>query len=59
MIKIIKAGTKKVTKCECCGCEFSYEDEDLLIDQHDVMVSIYCPQCEQLVVLKQIKGVLK
>ena len=29
MIEIIKQGTKKITKCNYCGCEFSYEEEDL------------------------------
>ena len=29
MIKIIKEGTRKIAKCSVCGCEFSYEEEDI------------------------------
>ena len=32
MIKIIKKGTIKIEKCPICGCEFSYEREDLHMD---------------------------
>ena len=32
MIKIIKEGTRKIAKCPNCGCEFSYEREDVFID---------------------------
>lgn len=28
MIKIIRKGNKKVTKCIYCGCEFSFDMED-------------------------------
>ena len=27
MIEIIKHGTKQVTKCKKCGCEFSYDED--------------------------------
>ena len=29
MIKIIKEGTRKIENCPNCGCEFSYEREDI------------------------------
>ena len=32
MIKIIKEGTRKIAKCPNCGCEFSYEEEDIKKD---------------------------
>ena len=50
MIKIIKKGTLKVTKCTNCGCEFSYEDDDiqdhLATERFDNSYKyIVCPQC--------------
>lgn len=40
MIKIIKDGQKKfVVKCHTCGCEFSYEINDV------VLGSVVCPCC--------------
>lgn len=57
MIEIIKRGTKQRTKCEYCGCEFKFEDEDV-----DVTIAwdreceyVQCPQCDEKVILKQIK----
>ena len=29
MIKIIKEGTRKIAKCQNCGCGFSYEREKM------------------------------
>ena len=46
MILIIKEGTRKIAKCPNCGCEFSYEEEDVLrypicrIENY-----VNCPQC--------------
>ena len=46
MIKIIKEGTRKIEECPTCGCEFSYEEEDVQIftKRH-----VNCPQCNEAV----------
>ena len=49
MIKIIKEGTRKITKCPNCGCEFSYEEEDVLRDSFRVENHVNCPQCNKAV----------
>ena len=45
MIKIIKEGTRKIEKCPNCGCEFSYEREDLCMDPIRKKWIVNCPQC--------------
>lgn len=57
MIKIIRKGNKKATKCEYCGCEFSFDKEDTYTYKqeyqrveiehgHDKYKRyIKCPQC--------------
>ena len=48
MIQIIKKGTKKITKCESCGCQFSYEEEDIdSATKPPFEQWIICPQCEK------------
>ena len=47
MIKIIKEGTRKITKCPNCGCEFSYERGDVLRD----------PVCRIELLLKELEVV--
>lgn len=44
MIKIIKDGTRiyKAT-CPNCGCEFTYENEDIIV----ATSAVICPCCEQ------------
>lgn len=45
MIKIIKSGKKEFhTTCPCCGCEFTYEIEDLNGTDY-----VNCPECNALV----------
>ena len=61
MIKIIKRGTKAVTTCDECGCEFSYEEEDINHTRDEEIIfgipSVYtgryviCPQCARGVML--------
>ena len=54
MIKIIKEGTIKIEKCTNCGCEFSYEREDLFMDPMSKDWSVNCPQCYKAIkVLEQ------
>ena len=56
MIKIIKEGTIKIAKCPNCGCEFSYEEEDINMVPHAGYLSvnyIHCPQCNNDIVLKE------
>ena len=58
MIKIIKEGTRKIEKCPNCGCEFSYEEEDIEKDGTLLNNSVFlgktwvvCPQCSKEIVL--------
>ena len=58
MIKIIKEGTRKIAKCPNCGCEFSYEKEDIEKDGTLLNNSVFlgktwvvCPQCGKEIVL--------
>ena len=61
MIKIIEPGTRTVTSCECCGCKFSYENEDIEKDglwaNNLVFIGkifVVCPQCGKEIVLKEM-----
>ena len=61
MIKIIKEGTIKIAKCPNCGCEFSYEREDIndmipLMRYLSVIHYINCPQCNNDIILKEDKN---
>lgn len=56
MIKIIKEGTREVAKCEYCGCEFSYEDEDIQHVNHGYMKYVVCPQCKKELVVEQTRA---
>lgn len=70
MIVIIKRGTKKIVKCEKCGCEFSYEEEDIKhLENHNGNYSfcsgirpgyksyVICPQCSHDFVVNQTREV--
>ena len=54
MVTIIKPGTKKIAKCNKCGCEFSYEDEDKKIHLHKTYVP--CPQCNEEYIIEQTRN---
>ena len=61
MIKIIKEGTRKIAKCPNCGCEFSYEEEDIekygLLSNNSVLAVktwVVCPQCSKEIVLETL-----
>ena len=49
MITIIKHGTIKKKRCEDCGCVFTFENEDVLIndDPCNRYHFITCPQCKK------------
>ena len=50
MIKVIKHGAYKKTKCSKCGCEFTYQSEDVKYVQTDYnewSLFIECPDCEE------------
>ena len=49
MIKIIKEGTRKIAKCPNCGCEFSYEREDLCMHPIWKKWIVNCPQCSEII----------
>lgn len=51
MIKIIKYGTREVTKCDSCGCEFSYEEEDIKLFV-SAKRAVICPQCKKEIILE-------
>ena len=51
MIKIIKEGTRKIAKCPNCGCELSYEEEDVLRDPIRIENHANCPQCDKTVII--------
>ena len=55
MIKIIKEGSRKIAKCPNCGCEFSYEEEDVFRDPVFTKEKhVNCPQCSKAIkVLEQ------
>ena len=62
MVKIIKEGTRKVTTCESCGCEFSYEEEDIktrtepsIFGPSSIIKTINCPQCKSEIILSQTR----
>lgn len=60
MIEIIKKGTKKKCTCKECGCIFTYEDEDIQIEEskyHGGGDSKYidCPQCNNRIYLNAFK----
>ena len=59
MIKIIKEGTRKIAKYPNCGCEFSYEKEDIekggFWSNNLVFIGkifVVCPQCGKEIVLE-------
>ena len=56
MIKIIKEGTRKIAKCPNCGCEFSYEKEDLCMDPIWKKWIVNCPQCNEAVTVMAERG---
>lgn len=50
MIKIIKSGKKEFhTTCSCCGCEFTYEIEDLNGTDYDGQGYVKCPECGAII----------
>jgi len=65
MIKIIKRGTRKTAICENCGCEFSFEPEDIKrannagyvitktsIEIRSAQNYVECPQCKEEVIVE-------
>lgn len=56
MIEIIKRGTKQKIKCKNCGCFFSYEQEDVQVDNDELRSKhfISCPQCKEKLIIDKI-----
>ena len=55
MIKIIRHGTRQTKECEHCGCLFSYDEVDTMIETKlDFKATrfIECPQCKEKIVLE-------
>ena len=58
MIEILKRGTKQIADCKLCGCQFSYEAEDIQRADTEQFLGapiqkqyVICPQCKNEVVL--------
>ena len=54
MVEIIKRGTKQTCTCKECGCYFSYEVEDIEVENKPLLTwveSIVCPQCNKKIIL--------
>ena len=48
MIKIIKHGKLRPLTCGICGCVFTYEKEDVRVEQlgyNEERLSLNCPDC--------------
>ena len=48
MITVIKHGKRKFMKCITCGCEFTYEKEDIISNQTGINEwehYVKCPDC--------------
>ena len=61
MIKIIEPGTRRIIKCTECGCEFSFDEDDIkgyklyVVDPLAVREPyIECPQCGKEIILKSM-----
>lgn len=56
MIKIIKFGTRQIRTCSECGCQFSFEKEDITREDTDNYKGyrefVQCPQCHQKIILQ-------
>lgn len=54
MITIIKHGTIKKKRCDSCGCVFTYEEEDISInnDLGSRYAFVTCPQCKEEIKLE-------
>lgn len=57
MIEIIKRGTKEIADCKTCGCQFTYEKEDVVNKSDGTYKGfkeyVICPQCYKEVILRQ------
>lgn len=66
MIEIISRPNMK--KCKNCGCEFTYEDEDIKSENISQTVDspflgyksfyVTCPQCSSKVILNQTRQII-
>jgi hypothetical protein len=53
-IKVIRHGTKLIAECECCGCLFEYENEDIKEIQlhlNEYRKYVRCPECNSEIYL--------
>ena len=66
MIKIIEPGTRTVTICKYCGCKFSYEKEDIKLENGPSMEVelrpvrykleyVVCPQCGKKLYITKVR----
>ena len=46
MITVIKHGSRRKLTCPDCGCEFIFQNEDIMYgDQRDYYSEVKCPDC--------------
>lgn len=59
MVEIIKRGTKQRGICSACGCEFTFEKEDIKREDTDGYKGfrdyVQCPQCYEKVILQRTR----
>lgn len=53
MIKILKPGTRQIVTCEKCGCEFSYEQDDVEMKCKlgNERYYVSCPMCAERILV--------
>ena len=60
-IEIIKhgeEGKKYIARCRECGCQFSFQEEDVelqFFDRNELYVDIHCPECNYYMTLSREK----
>ena len=62
MIRIIKQGTRQIAVCDNCGCEFSYEKDDIRVEptsyygnNRGFKSTVICPQCHREKTVEQTR----
>ena len=51
MKRILIHGNKRVAECKGCGCVFTFEKEDIVIEQigiNEYMTYVPCPDCNYI-----------
>lgn len=51
MKRIIKPGKIGRIECAVCGCEFTFEREDVIMEDHHATGSVTCPFCDHRILM--------